>query len=171
MDAEARSIIEAVHHAFRGVTPGAISLHEAEVIDVWGSNEERAAARRIDKENSWEEIPDQHIEECTSALSHVDPESWRYYIPRYMEWSLHNFRTSDSVVSDFTIYSFAPSGKNKPELREYSLQRYRLLTPQQSRVVYLFLRYMAKHDDHADTRVANEAMRKYWGAFAGDSAT
>jgi hypothetical protein len=168
MDAECGVIIDAIHEAFRGVARGAISLHEAEVIDECGSEEEQATARALDTEDRWEDIPDQHIEECIAALAFVDPESWRYYIPRYMEWSLRHFRTSDSIVSDFTIYTFA--GSNEPELREYSLQRYRLLTPHQSRAVYRFLRYMAAHGERADSHVANDAIREYWGAFAGPSA-
>jgi hypothetical protein len=167
MDAEAKSIIDAIHEAFRGVARGRISLHEAEAIDAYASDEECAAVRSLDTETRWEDVPDQHIAQCTAALSHVDPESWRYYIPRYMEWSLCNFRSSDSVASDFTIYTFAPARKKEPQLREYSLQRYRLLTAQQSRVVYRFLRYMAGQGEHADSRVANEAIRDYWEALAG----
>jgi hypothetical protein len=168
MDAEGEAVIAAIHEAFRGVTRGAISLHVAEVLDECGSEEEQATARKLDTEDRWEDVPDQHIEECIAALAFVDPESWRYYIPRYMERSLRNFRTSDSIVSDFTIYTFA--GSNVPELREYSLQRYRVLTPDQSRAVYLFLRYMAAHGERADSHVANDAIREYWRAFAGPSA-
>lgn len=164
MNDEARAIIEAIHAAFRGVPRGQITLHEAEVIDEYGSAEERRDARKLDTDQEWEEIPDEHIEECTTALCHVDPESWRYYIPRYMEWSLSHFRTNDSFVSDSTIYTFDPSSTN-PALTEYSMARYRQLTPEQSRAVCRFLRYMAQNGDHADDVIAEEALRKYWGTF------
>jgi hypothetical protein len=164
VDDEARAIIEAIHAAFRGVSRGEITIHEAEVIDEYGTKEERVVARRLDTERSWEEIPDQHVEECTTALCHVDPKSWRYYVPRYMEWSLCHFRTNDSNVSDFTIYTFDPSSTDST-LYEYSMERYRQLTPEQAQVVGRFLRYMARNPDHADDVVANEALRKYWGVF------
>ena len=164
MDQEARGIIAEIHAAFRGVPRGQITLHEAEVIDNYGSKEERINARKLDTEQKWEEIPDNHVEECTSALCHVDPESWRYYVPRYMEWSIRHFRTTDSAVSDFTIYTFDPSTTDS-NLTEYSMTRYRLLNLDQCRVVFRFLRYMADNGDHADDRVANEAIRKHWGTF------
>lgn len=164
MDEEARAIIAAIHAAFRGVSRGQITMHEAEVIDEYGSEDERIDARKLDTDQEWEEIPEEHVEECTTALCHVDPESWRYYIPRYMEWSLRHFRTNDSVVSDFTIYTFDPSSTD-PVLTEYSMERYRLLSADQSRVLCRFLRYMAQNGDHADDVVANEAIRKYWGSL------
>jgi len=40
------TIIEAIRTAFAGVPRGAITLHEAEVIDSYGSAEERATAVR-----------------------------------------------------------------------------------------------------------------------------
>jgi hypothetical protein len=70
VDDEARSITEVIHAALRGVTPGAITLHEAETTDDMGSDEERAAACKQDTEQRWEVIPDEHIEECGYALAH-----------------------------------------------------------------------------------------------------
>lgn len=161
---EAQEIIKSIHSAFQGVSRGEITLHEAEVIDVYGTQEERASARKVDTESRWEEIPDTHIEECTSALSYLDPQSWQYYIPRHMEWSLKYFRTNNSIVSDFTIYAFDLS--DDPDLIDLSMGRYRQLTDQQSRTVYCFLQYMAKNGDYADDVVAERAIGKYWGKFS-----
>ena len=169
VDEEAEAIVDAIRSAFRGVARGAITLHEAEAIDDYGSDDERAAARERDTERGWEEIPDAHVEECVYALAHVDPASWRYYVPRFMLWALHHFRSSDSLISDFTVYTFDPSDTD-PNLREYDMARYRTLDAEQARVVCRFLRYMAQNDDHADASAANEALRKYWGRFEGPSA-
>ena len=158
------AIIEAIRAAFAGVPRGAITLHEAEVIDDYGSTEERQEARRLDSEASWEEVPDEALESCTSALCHLDPKSWRYYIPAYMIWSLRHFRESESIVSDFTIYTFNPY-LDDPGLREYVAPRFRLLDGPQSRAVCRYLRYMAANEDHADTRMANLALEGYWQRF------
>lgn len=164
MDTEAAEIIELIHTAFRDVVRGEISLHEAEVIDVYGTTAERREARKRDTDQHWTEIPDRHVEHCTTALCHVDPVSWQYYIPRYMEWSLRSFKTSDSVVSDFTIYTFERVDE-QPDLVEYAMERFRRLTPAQSKVVARFLRYMARHGDDADDVVALRALERHWAAF------
>jgi len=127
VDDETRAIIEDIHAAFRGVSRGQITLHEAEVIDDYGSQEDRMSARNLDTDRKWTEIPDEYVEECAYALCHVDPESWRYYIPRFMEWALRHFRTSDSFLADSIIYQFDPSSTDTV-LAEHSMERYRHLT-------------------------------------------
>ncbi|MFO0800167.1 MAG: DUF6714 family protein [Gemmataceae bacterium] len=154
----------AIRVAFAGVQRGSTTLHEAEVIDEYGSDQERSAARLLDVETSWDQVPDSFIEGCTTALCYLDPESWRFYIPAYMIWSLKNFRVSNSVVSDFTIYTFNPSGSDASG-REYHMARYRMLDEAQSRAVCLFLRYMLANEDRADGSAANLALTEYWGVF------
>ena len=85
-----------------------------------------------------------------------------------MIWSLRFFRTNDSIVSDFTIYTFDLSEDN-PVLNERSMERYRHLSAPQARCVCRFLRYMANNGDYADDRVAQDALRKYWGQFCLDN--
>lgn len=155
----ADEVIAAIRTAFEGVPRGTVTIHEAEVIDEYGSDEERAAARRLDTEAIWDHVPDTDIEACTTALCHLDPEGWRYYVPAYMVWSLRHYRESNSIVSDFTIYTFDPSGD--AGLREYKLARFRLLDAAQSQAVCRFLRHMAANDDHADGRVAAIALTEY----------
>lgn len=162
----AEAIIDAIRAAFAGVPRGAVTIHEAEVIDEHGSKGRRFKARRLDTESRWDRVPDADIEQCTTALCHLDPESWRYYIPAYMIWSLKNFRSNGSIVVDFTIYTFNCSS-NDPEMREHYLAHFRLLNLEQSTVVCRFLRYMAAHEDLVDGRVAESALREYWGKFCG----
>lgn len=169
VDAEAESIIGDIRAAFLGVRRGAITLHEAEVIDDHGSPDQRAEARKLDTDGRWERVPDEHVEQCGWALSHVDPQSWRYYIAPLMIWSLKYFRTNTSVVSAHTIYTF-DLNEQSHDLREYALERYRLLNDEQSRCVCRFLEYMSRNGDYADDRVAKEALRKYWGRFCGSSS-
>jgi hypothetical protein len=161
---EAKAIIEAIRSAFAGVPRGCITLHEAEVLDSYGSDAERQKARRLDTEESWDRVPDRDIEGRTTALSHLDPEGWRYYLPAYMIWSLRHFRVSGSVVSDLTIYAFDLSSCDSG-LREYKMNRFRLLNHAQSRAVCRFLRYMAANDDYVDGGVANLALGEFWSQF------
>jgi hypothetical protein len=165
---EAEAIVEAIRSAFAGVPRGSITIHEAEVIDSYGSEAERQNARRLDTETDWSRVPDKAIEECTTALSHLDPNGWRYYIPAYMIWSLRYFRVRSSFVSDLTIYTFDPSSGD-PRLHAYKLDRFRLLDRAQSRAINWFLRYMAANDDHADSRVAKIVLDELWHEFGDDT--
>jgi len=171
LDAEAEAIIQEIYGAFRGVPRGEITLHQALVLDGYGTAKEQAAARKHDTDERWEEVPDEHVEHGAWALNHFDPVSWRYYIPRYMIWTLINFRTNDMVTSDFTIYSFDPSTEpDSIHLMEHKLERFRLLNAEQSVVVCRFLRYMGKNPDRADDVSALRALRNYWGQFCPESA-
>ncbi len=163
-EADAGVIIAAIEEAFRGVPRGAISIHEAEVIDVYGSQVEQACARKRDAERRWEDVPGESIEACTTALCHVDPTSWRYYIAAYMVWSLRNFRTNNSMTCDATIYTFDRIDDD-PKLAAYATERFDHLSEAQSCAVCLFLQHMAKNTDFADDVVADRALRKYWGQF------
>ncbi len=53
------AIIGRIRTAFHGVKRGQIAIHEAQVIDDYGSDQARAQARALDTEGSWEEIPDE----------------------------------------------------------------------------------------------------------------
>lgn len=162
------SIIGEIRVAFAGVRRGRITIHEAEVIDSRGDDDQRRLARKQDSESDWECVPDQDIEECCWALPHLDPESWRYYIPAYMIWTLTNFRSSDSVVSDFTIYTFEPYLAD-PQMRAHATDRFGLLNEPQSRAVCQFLRHMAADEDNADAVVATRVVDEFWGRFCNDS--
>ena len=164
MKVTSEAIIEAIRAAFAAVPRGAITIHEAEVIDEYGSDDMRAEARLLDSEPSWESVPDADIEQCTTALCYLDPLGWRYYIPAYMIWSLRYFRVNTSIVSDFTIYTFDLSGTDLG-IREYKLERYQLLDAAQSRAVCLYLRYMAANEEYADSESARRALKEYWGRY------
>ncbi|MEM1034991.1 MAG: DUF6714 family protein, partial [Myxococcota bacterium] len=77
-------LIAALEDAFVDVRPGAITLHEAEVLDNYGTEAERQRARRNDPETDWREVPDASIVACPTALSHLDPDGWRFYLPACM---------------------------------------------------------------------------------------
>jgi hypothetical protein len=107
-DALRDEIIAEITEAFGGVLRGRTTLHEADVIDEYGSEEERRAARARDTEQRWQDVPDSDIESYSSVLSFLCPESFRYYVAAYMVWSLRYYRISDSASSDFTIYALNP---------------------------------------------------------------
>ena len=164
-DSLREQIIAEINAAFDKVPRGQITLHEADVIDDCGSDKDRRKARRLDIESRWQDVPASVIEAHYSVLSFLCPESFRYYIPAYMVWSLRYYKMSQSISSDFTIYALTPN-TNKP-LDKFSLQRFSLFSPPQARAVQRFLQFMVDHGDgHADDSQAQLALNAYWNQAA-----
>jgi hypothetical protein len=167
---EAEGVIELIRHAFRDVSrENGVTLHEALVIDEYGSEAERSAARKLDTDCHWEDVPGQLIEASESVLCFVDARGLRYYLPAYMVWSLRHFRTSESFSHNHTICSLhlSPSGR----LRHWDLDRFEVFNDEQARAICGFLRFMAQQDEDivfADT--ARQALCAYWGKFCDETA-
>lgn len=160
---EIEVVIAEIRSAFHGVPRGEISIHQAMSIDVFGSEKWMEQARSLDKETNWEDVPDDYIPKCENSLSHLDPKSWRYYLPCYMIWALRNFRTSNSFVIDSTVYSLTLP--KEEDLKEYHLKRYHTLSRDQSMAVRKFLELMSKGWGFVDAYVAGIALRKHWSQF------
>jgi hypothetical protein len=162
---EKEEVIAIIRDAFRDVSrENGVSLHEALVIDVYGSKDEQRKARKQDTDTHWTEIPDHDLEHASSALCYMDPVSWRYHIPGYMIWVLSNYMKSDSFTVDNTIYTFEL--ENNEVLYKYDMEKFKVLNEEQSRAVARFLKYMIDHHDgRADVTIARRAFRGYWKRF------
>lgn len=161
-DAEAEAILGDIRRVFAGVRRGLVTLHEAEVIDDYGTDEERAAARLLDPDGPWEDVPDDHIAGSPWSLSHLDPQSWRYYIPAYVSWSLRHPEDRENIIHDCIIYTFDIG----PGLVDYALARFETLTPDQAAAVARFLRHRSQGD--CDGAVAERALAEYWARVGTD---
>src|SRR5678815_5091502 len=86
---ESQRLIDELKATFGSVSRGTgVTLHEAEVIDDYGSDDERAAARLLDTDNSWIELPDELIADHPSILCFLDTDGFRYYLPGYLTFAL-----------------------------------------------------------------------------------
>ncbi len=160
-DGERQALLDTIRSAFRGVQRGKITIHEAEVIDEYGTSDQQARARRVDNESAWEEIPARHIEECSDALCHLDPQSWCYYLPRYMECALQK-RKSDFV--DRTIYTLLFTDDRS--LNDHCRTRFRRLNQVQLEAVSSFLAYCAaRGEGYCDAEAALKALALFWKKY------
>ncbi|HLK90980.1 MAG TPA: DUF6714 family protein [Polyangia bacterium] len=161
------NIIRAIEEAFGGVCRGAVTLHEAEVIDDYGTESERQRARKLDREDDWREVPDVSIAACPNALSFLDPVSWRFYLPAYMRFALRHLEDSRSGAIDHAIYSL-----DKGEVRDiadWKLERFGTLDAAQARAVQRFLAFAAENDDFCDGHAAKTALDAYWAHAAAST--
>ncbi len=95
-----KELLEKIKQAFDGISrEGGVSLHETAVMDNYGSEDERAAAKGMDTDTCWEEVKDEWIEGfhtgTSGGLNFLDKKSFLYYMPAYMSWYLHKGFNSD----------------------------------------------------------------------------
>jgi Family of unknown function (DUF6714) len=161
----AEGIIGEIRRAFCDVSRDeGVTLHEALVIDTYGSDSDRSAARELDTDRRWEDVPDQLIEENDSVLCFVDPKGFRYYLPAYMVWSLRNYETSEGFSHNHPIFSLSLSQSGS--MRQWDLERFEVFNDEQARAICKFLRFMAQQDqDIVCVDKALEALDAYWGKF------
>lgn len=157
---EIREIISALEAAFAGVSRGAVTIHEAEVIDDYGSKDERNEARTRDPELDWRHIPDSSIEKCANALTYLDPVSWRFYLPAYVRFGLRWFHDPRGWIIDHAIYSLDPGKARTPA--DTRLDQFATLDAAQANVIRRFLEFASRNDAHCDAVVAKQALERYW---------
>ena len=158
------ALIELITDAFQDVKRGnGVSLHEADVIDDYGSEEERAAARLLDTDRCWQDVPEAEVARHHSRISFLDAEGFCYYAPVYMLWSLKYHKTPASEY-DFVLYAFDPHLNTN--LHEYKMEHFSLFTEEQNKAVCCFLQFMSVHgEDDFDREDAAKALTGYWGQF------
>ena len=154
------AVIDEIRAAFANVSrKGGVSLHEADVIDDYGTQKQRDAARLLDTDKTWSGVPDLDIEKYDWVIHFYDPIGFRYYIPAYMVWIIKNCRNPKKCGNmnfDAVIGSLC-SAQNG--------DRFTLFTENQSRAVCLFLRYMLAHNENfVDVGGIRRAL-KYWCQF------
>lgn len=135
-------LIEEITVAFDGVSrEGGVSLHEAEALDAYGSQKQLAAARALDTEKEWQQVPDEDLRTHDSALSFLDPIGFHYYIPAFMVWDLRNIDNSDPEYwsNSFDSLDFYLGVAYNDRIDPYFHKRLTHFTPKQRKAVARFL--------------------------------
>jgi|ERR1043165_2005047 hypothetical protein len=97
VETERQALLLDIVGAFRNVScEDGITLHEAAVIDRRGSEADRVHARLLDTQSSWQDVPEDEIENHYSALAFFDAKALRYYIPAYMTCALKDFGSNSA---------------------------------------------------------------------------
>ncbi len=92
------------------------------------------------------------------ALPHLDPLSWRYYLPFLIDYTLRHATAEappeSSLVVEGTLFSLRPPDREPPRLS--------VLTAEQKSVIIKFLERMAfeERSDYQDEAI--EVLEEYW---------
>jgi hypothetical protein len=148
---EADVLLKLIEDAFDGVTRGdAITLHQATVIDDYGSEDEFLAAAKFDTEVRWQDVPDSAIVENPAPFHFLDNAGFRYYLPAFMSWAIRNGAEDYNGPGFFTYLSVFPTVAPREMGRRlgesFDLQKFineRSLTHEQVNAIYRFICFMA----------------------------
>jgi hypothetical protein len=160
------ALIEEITAAFDGVSrEDGVTLHEATVLDDYGSLEERAEARKQDTEDNWQDVPEEDIRFTDAVLSFLDPKGFHYYIPAYVVWYLRNIDNEDPNYWSNTFGSviFHLAAGFHGEVDDFYLSKFKLFTPEQAKAIAHFLVFEAEREDAAQTKyeqLRHESMSK-----------
>lgn len=141
-------LIEAISLAFCDVQlEDGITLHEAIVLDDYGTLEEQKRARLLDTEQHWSEVSERKILDCPSALSFLDQKGFLFYLPAFMTLALRNFVADPQGIRSSCEYHLThdyPHGLQRSQPAEMAQKRGFSLA--QVAVVAQFLRLVVDFD-------------------------
>jgi hypothetical protein len=166
------ALVAEITAAFGGVSrEDGTTLHEAEAMDGWKSPEEQRAARHLDLEARWQDVPDDDIFACCSALSFLNEKGFRYYIPAFMIYGLRHWGDDWNGILNSCEYHLLhdyPKSLRKSEPAVIA-GKYQF-TDAQSKAVARFLRFIIDFDRMAGEKATVEAVER-WERYAAGSGS
>ena len=155
------ALIEEITVAFDSVARrDGVTLHEAMVLDRYGSHEERAAARAQDTEDKWQSVPENDIRFSDAVLSFLDSKGFHYYLPAYMVWYLRNIDNEDPDYWSNTFSSVIFHLTYQMDIEDYVASKFRLFTPAQQRATGRFLQFDVDREETIERQDLQESLSK-----------
>ena len=102
-------------------------------------------------------VSDDYLERYWWGIAHLDAQSWRYYLPHLLEYSLRH-RREHTMVTEAFLSSLRPPDREPPRLSS--------LSRDQESVVSAFLDVMAFDDASAHQELARTALEEWWAPGA-----
>ena len=159
---DANTLVAAIEDAFARVKlEDGVGVFEAEAIDDYASEEQRAKASENDIRDDWRKIPDEVVSAHYSAMAFMDQKGLRYAIPAYMRFAIKYCKASDSASIDHIIYALAVE------------QDWDFLDEKQKQAIADFLNYMVLEvgEDYVDSYQASLAYENYWAPYSTQAQT
>lgn len=100
----------------------------------------------------------EYFEQHFWGIAHLDPASWRYYLPRLLVYGLESFAAPGNNAVDFLLGSLRPPDRDPP--------RFASLRPAQERAVALAIEEFAFNTESPWQEPAMIALEEYWAPGA-----
>jgi hypothetical protein len=167
----ADELLDVIEKAFDGVErEDGVTLHEAVVIDNYGSQEEFEKAGSYDTETRWQDVSENDLAENPQFMTFLDAKGFRYYLPAAMSWSIRHGvdSLSDSIFYYFAVLpTVAPRDNGRGLGEAFDIDGFiaeHSFTPDQVRAIYKFLCFMAIEADHGMNEDEYAAVLKWKNA-------
>ncbi|PYE54838.1 DUF6714 family protein [Deinococcus yavapaiensis] len=144
-DVTRQHLLASIRRAFDDVTLGdGVTLSEARVIDRYGDEAARRAAREQDWQGPWWDLPAQDID-FYSPFSFLDEVGFAYYLPAYLTRSLRHEPMLACSAFEAVMHALSPD-----PWYDLKARRFERLTDSQASAVLAFVEFAEAHDDDAD---------------------
>ena len=164
-------LIQIINDAFDGVSrEGGVSRREARVLDDCGSDQERAAARALDTESRWQDVPLVDLQGDT-ICSFLDPLGFRCYAPVFMTFKLIQLgpnRDPTLLTNEDIMFHFSPSDDGRSD--DWRRDKFRHFTPVQGGAVRNYLEFVRDYNRETDWEFGAEGAQKAPSTGTGASS-
>ncbi len=99
-------------------------------------------------------ITDEYLKGNAWGIPHLDPASWRHYLPSLIDFALRHFDGDESLVTDSVLNSLRPPDREPPRLAT--------LTRPQEEVIVAFLDIFAFDERSVCKEEAMQVLEEYW---------
>ena len=167
-------LIAEITVAFDGVSrEDGVTLQEAKAIDDWKPFEELQAARQLDTEQRWQDVPDEDLLASDSSLPFFDAKGFRYYLSAFMLCGLKDWENDSSGILHSCVYNLLHEPQKSLRKSEpASIVAKYSFTDVQCKAISRFLRFVVGEDDEFSTeeRTILQAVEK-WEQFVKESSS
>jgi len=149
MKAEDQSEVELVEQArsaFSCASPPGMTLREGDARDSYATLP--PVDQRLDQ------VCDEYLERYFWGCNHLDPDSWKHYLPSLIDYSLRHLSHGGSLVVGALLSTLRPSSADDPKISS--------LSPPQEVIICQFLDRLAFADGSAFQRDAQQVMEEFW---------
>ncbi|MBL9146118.1 MAG: hypothetical protein JNM99_20725 [Verrucomicrobiaceae bacterium] len=99
-------------------------------------------------------VSDEYLERYFWGCPHLDPDSWKHYLPSLIDYSLRHLSDGGSLVVGALLSTLRPGSDEDPKISS--------LSPVQEAVICQFLDRLAFADDSAFQTDALQVMDEFW---------
>jgi hypothetical protein len=112
-----------------------------------------------DGDKTWRDYSDDDLLARRSALAHLEPDGFVYYLPAFLCFALRHYK------DEWINQAWSLSGSAVffvTERSPYMLTRYERFTAAQRNSVVTFLEFIARKGQWSEAQQAEKALKRYW---------
>ena len=136
-------LIGKIEAAFKDVKrQDGVTFHQAIARDDRASEKEELEARKLDRDEYWQDVPDELLKNEGSFLTFLDDKGLRYYLPASMRCALRHSDESSYLIESI-LYRFFPISRKQGKPSDFvsNFVKNLQLTKEQCQVIYQFMKY------------------------------